>query len=195
MKNSLHYQVELFYTIVDMQLQELNSHFENYELLLCVACLNPNNLFSAFNKEKLIRLAQFYPSDFSTVQVSLLDNQLKTYIHNMQSTKEFSVLKGIGQLAEKMVEMKEDVSFPLVYSLMTLVLILPITTTIVERAFSALNIIKNQLHNRIGDQWMNNYLVIYIEKDIFKTIECEEIIQRFQSMKNRRRQLNKLSQV
>ena len=40
---------------------------------------------------------------------------------------------------------------------------------------------------------MNNYLVIYIEKDIFKTIECEEIIQRFQSMKNRRRQLNKLS--
>ena len=69
----------------------------------------------------------------------------------MQSTKEFSVLKGIGQLAEKMVEMKEDVSFPLVYSLMTLVLILPITTTIVERAFSALNIIKNQLHNRIGD--------------------------------------------
>jgi len=74
MKNSHHYQVEPFYIVIDMQLQELNSCFENYELLLCVACLNPNNLFSAFNKEKLIQLAQLYPSDFSTVQVSFLDN-------------------------------------------------------------------------------------------------------------------------
>ncbi|KAM3695753.1 hypothetical protein ACJW31_07G157300 [Castanea mollissima] len=174
MKNSHHYQVELFYTVIDMQLQELNSRFENSELLLCVACLNPNNLFSAFNKEKLIRLAQFYPSDFSTVQVSFLDNQLETYIQDMGSTEEFSALKGIGQLAEKMVEMKKNASYPLVYSLVTLALILP-----VERAFSAMNIIKNRLRNRTGDQWMNDCLITYIEKDIFKTIECEEIMQRF----------------
>ena len=75
--------------------------------------------------------------------------------------------------------MKKNISYPLVYSLVTLVLILPVATAIVERAFSAMNIIKNQLRNRIGDQWMNDCLVIYIEKDIFKTIECEEIMQRF----------------
>ena len=40
---------------------------------------------------------------------------------------------------------------------------------------------------------MNNCLVIYIEKDILKTIECGEIIERFQNMKNCRRQLNKIS--
>ena len=75
--------------------------------------------------------------------------------------------------------MKKNISYLLVYSLVTLVLILPVATAIVERAFSAMNIIKNQLRNRIGDQWMNDCLVIYIEKDIFKTIECEEIMQRF----------------
>ena len=75
--------------------------------------------------------------------------------------------------------MKKNISYPLVYSLVTLVLILPVATAIVERTFSAMNIIKNQLRNRIGDQWMNDCLVIYIEKDIFKTIECEEIMQRF----------------
>ena len=75
--------------------------------------------------------------------------------------------------------MKKNVSYLLVYSLVTLILILPVATAIVERAFSAMNIIKNQLRNRIGDQWMNDCLVIYIEKDIFKTIECEEIMQRF----------------
>ena len=32
---------------------------------------------------------------------------------------------------------------------------------------------------------MNDCLVTYIEKDIFQTIECEEIMQWFQDMKNR----------
>ena len=121
--------------------------------------MNPDNLFSAFNKEKLIWLAQFYSSDFSTVQVSFLDNQLETYIHYMQSTENFSTLKGIGQLVEKMVEMKNDISYPLVYSLVTLALILPVATATVERAFSTINIIKNRLRNLIRDQWMNNCLV------------------------------------
>ena len=75
-----------------------------------------------------------------------------------------------------MVEMKKNVSYPLVYSLVTLALILLVATL--------MNIIKNQLHNQIGDQWMNDCLVTYIEKYIFKTIKCEEIIQRFQNMKN-----------
>ena len=96
MKNSHHYPVELFYTVITMQLQELNSRFKNFELFLCVACLNPDNLFTTLNTEILIRPTQFYPSDFSIVQVSFLDNQLATYIHDMRSTEEFSALKGIG---------------------------------------------------------------------------------------------------
>ena len=117
-------------------------------------------------------------------QVSFLDNQLETYIHDMQSTEEFSAFRGIGLLVEKMVEMKKNVSYPLIYSLVTLALILLVTTATVERAFSTMNIIKNRLCNQIGDQWMNDCLVTYIEKDIFKTIKWEEIIQRFQNMKN-----------
>ena len=109
-------------------------------------------------------------------QVSLLDNQLETYIHDMQSTEEFSAFRGIEQLVEKMIEMKKNISYPLVYSLVTLALILLVATTTVERAFSAMNIIKNRLRNQIGDQWMNDCLVTYIENDIFKTIKCEEIM-------------------
>ena len=95
----------------------------------------------------------------------------------MQSTEKFLAFKGIGQLVEKMVEMKNNVSYPLVYSLVTLALILLVATSTVERVFSAMNIIKNRLRNKIGDQWMNDCLVTYIEKDIFKTIKCEEIMQ------------------
>ena len=84
-----------------------------------------------------------------------------------------------------MVEMKKNVSHPLVYSLVTLALILLVVTVTIKRAFSIMNIIKNRLRNKIGDQWMNDCLVTYIEKDIFKAIKCEEIMQLFQNMKNR----------
>ena len=92
-----------------------------------------------------------------------------------------------------MVEMKKNVSYPLAYSLVTLALILLVATVTVERVFLAMNIIKNWLRNQIGDQWINDCLVIYIEKDIFKTIKCEEIMQQFQNMKNHWGQLSKIS--
>ena len=76
-------------------------------------------------------------------QVSFLDNQLETYIHDMQSTEEFSAFRRTGQLVEKIVEMKKNVSYPLVYSLVILALILLVAIATVERAFSTMNIIKN----------------------------------------------------
>ena len=95
MTNLHHYQVELFYTLIDMQLQELNNRFTevNMELLLCVACLNPNDSFCAFDKQKLVRLAEFYPSDFSKVDLVILGNQLDNYIVDMRSDDRFSKLK------------------------------------------------------------------------------------------------------
>ena len=84
-------------------------------------------------------------------QVSFLDNQLETYIHDMQSSEEFSAFRGIGQLVEKMIEMKKNVSYPLIYLSVTLALILLVTTVTVKRAFSTMNIIKNRLRNQIGD--------------------------------------------
>jgi hypothetical protein len=69
MKNSHYYRVELYYTIIDMQFQELNSRFNemNSELLLCIVYLSPNDLFVAFKEERLLWLTQFYHNNFSTV--------------------------------------------------------------------------------------------------------------------------------
>ena len=76
--NLHHYCVELFYTVIDIQLQELNNHFSeaNTNLLLCMACLNPSDSFVTFDKEKLIRLEKFYPSDFLRIYILTLDSQL-----------------------------------------------------------------------------------------------------------------------
>ncbi|KAJ0964830.1 hypothetical protein J5N97_025968 [Dioscorea zingiberensis] len=189
--NLHHYRVELFYTVVDMQLQELNNRFNelNMELLLCVASLSPCDSFAAFDKGKLIRLAQFYPSEFSETGLHVLDNQLETYVIDLRSHDEFKSLKGINELSIKLVETKKHIVYPLVYLLVKLALILSVSTASVERVFSAMKIVKNRLRNRMGDSWMNDCLITYIEKEIFCSIDNEKILHHFQTMKTRREQL------
>ncbi|XP_057440073.1 uncharacterized protein LOC130731930, partial [Lotus japonicus] len=186
-----HYRVELFYTVIDMQLQELNDRFSeiNTQLLLCLASLDPSNLFSAFDKAKVLEFASFYPNEFTPFNLVMLDNALDCYIMDMRTSDEFASLEGLQQLSEKLVEKGRHVVYPLVYLLLKLALILPVATATVERAFSAMNIVKNRLRNRIGDTWMNDCLVTYIESDVFNNIDSELIVQRFQNMKSRRGQL------
>ncbi|XP_020700014.2 uncharacterized protein LOC110112213 [Dendrobium catenatum] len=135
--NLNHYRVEFFYIIIDMKLQELNNKFSetSTELLLCMSCLNPNNSFSAYDKEKLIQLAELYSIDFSIVELVALEYQVSTYILNMRSSEELSSLDNIADLAKQIVKDKKDIVYPLVHRLLVLALTLPVATATVERAF------------------------------------------------------------
>ncbi|CAL8992171.1 unnamed protein product [Prunus brigantina] len=101
--NRHHYRVELFIYVIDEQITELEDRFNevNTELLICLACLSPKDLFVAFDKSKLLRLAQFYPQDFSDEDRLALEDQLEIYIHYVRSMSDFSQLQGIGDLAKK----------------------------------------------------------------------------------------------
>jgi hypothetical protein len=55
----------------------------------------------------------------------------------------------------KMVQTEKHLVFSLIYKLIELALILLVLTRSVERAFSAMNIIKNKLRNKINDDWLN----------------------------------------
>ncbi|XP_057248213.1 uncharacterized protein LOC130590198 [Beta vulgaris subsp. vulgaris] len=163
MVSNLHrYRAEIFYATIDFLLQEINNRFdeETTDILLCVASLSPINSFQAFDTQKLLKLALFYPSDFSTGYLGPLENQLGNYIVDMRSKKELCELKGIGELSSKLMETGKHVVYPMVYFLLKLALILPVATSSVERAFSSMNYVKNKLRNRMGDQWMNDCLVI-----------------------------------
>ena len=53
--NLHHYRVDLFFEVIDLQLQEFNNRFleATTKLLLCMACLNPSDLFLDFNIKKI----------------------------------------------------------------------------------------------------------------------------------------------
>ncbi|CAN6710345.1 unnamed protein product [Malus baccata var. baccata] len=79
--NRHHYRVELFIYVIDEQITKLEDHFN-----------------------ELLRLAQFYPQDFSDEDRLALEDQLEIYIHYVRPSSDFSQVEGIGDLAKKMVE-------------------------------------------------------------------------------------------
>ncbi|XP_047249912.1 zinc finger MYM-type protein 1-like [Capsicum annuum] len=76
-------------------------------------------------------------------------------------------------------------SYELIYLLVKLSLILPVATATVERAFSLMKYIKNDMRSRIGDDFLNNCLVCYIENGAFENVPNEAIIDHFQNMTSR----------
>ncbi|ESQ30797.1 hypothetical protein EUTSA_v10012204mg [Eutrema salsugineum] len=73
-----------------------------------------------------------------------------------------------------------------IYRLLKLILILPVATATVERCFSVMKIVKTDGRNRMGDQFLNDCLVCFVEKDVFQTITNESVIKRFQDIKDRK---------
>ncbi|XP_041995646.1 uncharacterized protein LOC121745754 [Salvia splendens] len=178
--------------VLDLLTQEMENHFPkiNTELLTCINSLSPKNSFASFNVDKLVHLAELYPADFSSIECISLPYQLKTFINDIVDKVEFSNIEDLGNLAKILVSTSRDKAFPLVYRLIELTLILPVATASVEKVFSSMKLIKTDLRNRMGDEWMNDIMVVYIERGIFKKIENETILRRFQDMKTRRKQLS-----
>ncbi|XP_047256022.1 uncharacterized protein LOC124888778 [Capsicum annuum] len=181
--------VEIFNVVIDLQLGELNSRFDkvNIDLLLGMASLSPDNSFVNYDKNRIIKLATYYPDEFSTSMLEDLSFELDNYIDYVrQGNNDFSKLKRLGDLSKTLVKINLHKTWRLVYLLVKLILILPVATATVERDFSLIKYIKNDLHSRIGDEILNDCLVCYIKDEVFETVHNEAIIDRFQNMTSRR---------
>ena len=85
--------------------------------------------------------------------------------------------------------LKKKYIYPLVDWLIRLILTLTVSTTTTERAFSAMKIVKTRLRNRMEDDFLANYLIVYIVKEIAKRFTIDMIIDNFYYMKEQRAQL------
>ncbi|XP_047266253.1 uncharacterized protein LOC107870717 [Capsicum annuum] len=87
---SHHYRVEVFFKIIDCQLQELNDRFNEVRtnFLIGVACLNPVDSFASLDINKMLRMAELYPDNFDENIMVTLKNQLQTYIIDVRDVDE-----------------------------------------------------------------------------------------------------------
>jgi hypothetical protein len=50
----------------------------------------------------------------------------------------------------------------------------------VERVFSSMNYVKNKLKIKMGDEYLNNSLVRFLEREFFNQVRDEDVINLFQ---------------
>jgi hypothetical protein len=187
-KNLHRFHVDMFLSLIDRQLQELNDRFDevNTNLLICMSSFKPTDSFASYNQENLVKLAQYYPMEFSKTDLVRLSFELTSFVNDMRTDQRFRKVKNLAELSIMLVETKKDLTFPLVYKLLKLVLVLPVATASVERVFSSMKYVKNKLRNRMGEQYLNDCLVTFLEREFFCQVKDEAIISQFLATGSRR---------
>ena len=171
------YRVDTFYVAIDSIITEFDHRFNeaSSEVIQNFSCLDPRDSFARFNVSKLARLTEIYCDDFSDYERDHIEDSLKLFLVHMKRVEDFRACLDVASLAKKMVELERHIMFPIVYRLIELELLLPVATATVERAFSAMKIIKTELRNKMSDGWLNDLMVCYIERGIFKCLSLGQI--------------------
>nr|AAT93984.1 hypothetical protein [Oryza sativa Japonica Group] len=122
-----------------------------------------NNRFDEVNTELLRCMASFSPAkSFSAFNVDNLVKLAKFY------PSDFDV-EEMNQLPFQLNRYISDV-------------VLPVATAGVERVFSSMNYIKNKLRSKMGQEYLNDCLVTFIERDFFLQVKDKDIINHFQNI-------------
>ena len=88
-------------------------------------------------------------------------------------------------MCQWLVRTEKSTIYQLVFLVVVFLLTLPVSTATTERPFSAMNIIKTRLHNKIEDEFLTDSLILFIEKEIMGTHSIDSIIDDFQDMQER----------
>ncbi|KAK2646134.1 hypothetical protein Ddye_021329 [Dipteronia dyeriana] len=105
-------------------------------------CILVDEAVDESNKEQMtiiLRLINMFGST-STLLENLIDKRLNSNIHG-----------------EAKSETKRSEHYTLIDKLIRLVLTLPVSTTTIERAFSAMKLVKTPLHNKMDDDFLTDY--------------------------------------
>ncbi|PRQ47226.1 putative HAT dimerization domain, ribonuclease H-like domain-containing protein [Rosa chinensis] len=145
---------------------------------------NFNN--DTFRYEDLCNLAlKFYPMDFSSSDMLALDMECGYFLTDIQRDPRFAKTTSVSDLCRRLVESRKSAFFPMIYRLICLVLTLPVSTATTERAFSAMNFIKNKLRNKMEDDFLDDLMVLNIEKEFADSIDNDYVIAEFEMSRSR----------
>jgi hypothetical protein len=175
-----HYKADVFNVAIDQQLVELNERFgvQTTELLTLCASLDPRH--ESFDMSKICMLVEkFYPADFSNQERAQLESLLPHFQLDVCNRPDLKSLPSLADLTVGLVKTGKVSMYSMVDRLLRLVITLPVSTATTERAFSAMKLIKTRLRNKMGDDFLRHYMVVYIGKDIAAKIDVNEIIDLF----------------
>ncbi|KAL6526304.1 hypothetical protein OROMI_029944 [Orobanche minor] len=183
-----YYRVDIFYEAINYQLMELDHRFSDsaMELLRLASSLDPKNAYETFRSVDVIQVMEkFYREDFSDHEKIILKMQLQHYDIDVVQHANYKKLTSITELGQWLVRTRREITFNLIYRVISLLLTLPVSTATTERLFSTMNIVKTRIRNKMEDEFLNDSLILYIERELAEKITLDEIIEDFKAVKDR----------
>ena len=157
------------------------------ELLEHSSALDPRDGYISFNSDSILKLAKkYYYLDFTQQELDTLEFQLKHFELDVKNHPKLGKSSSIADLCQGLAYTGKASHYYLVDRLIRLVLTLPVSTASVERAFSAMKIVKSKLRNKMGDEFLSDNLVLYIEKEIADTFSLDSVLDDFNDTGKRR---------
>nr|KAJ0203223.1 hypothetical protein LSAT_V11C500276980 [Lactuca sativa] len=184
-----HYRVDIFFEAINCQIMELNHRFNDSstELLRLSTTLDPKSVDEPFRSGDIIKLVdKFYPEDFNEQEKVVLKIQLQHYEIDVVQHADYKLLTSMSELFQWLIKTRRVANFHLIYRVASLILTLPVSTATTERSFSAMNLIKTRLRNKMEDEFLNDSLVLHFERELAEKISLETIIEDFKNAKDRR---------
>ena len=156
----------LYFEIFDNIEQHINTRFQDYGKLTFLGLLDYSKYSSyvrSFPTDGLKSLLENYGRYFDEVR-------LKNELIVAYSSNEFSD-KSPFQLMKMLATSALGKSMPQLHLLATLISVIPVSTSTVERSFSALKRIKTHARNRTGQKRLSNLGLISIESELLNALK------------------------
>jgi len=184
-----YFRVEIFFTSIDKQLQELNSRLSEQAMdLLTLSCsLSLEDGYKAFDVDTICTLVQkYYPMDFTDHEKIKLPFDLRHFLSDARQLSTFKNLSTIQELCSCLASTGQNKKYFLIDKLLRLIMTLPVSTATTERSFSAMKIIKSKMRNKMGPGFLADSTSVYIEREISASISSKSIIDDFKSLGKRK---------
>ena len=131
-----HYKVDVLNAAIDQQVIELNDRFSSQvtELLDLCSSLDPRH--DNFDKKKICTLVEkFYHADFSIQERDKLECELPHFQLGASNHPEIKKYKSLVDLTKGIIKTRKSSDYPMVETLLRLVITLPVSMATAERAF------------------------------------------------------------
>ena len=123
---------------------------------------------------------------FLSQERAQLECQLPYFQIDVCNSPELKELSTLAALTSGLFKTWKYSSYPMVDRLLRLVLTLLVSTATTERCFSAMKLAKTRLRCTMGDGFLRDCLVIYIENELAASISTDDIITTYDLAASRR---------
>jgi len=172
------FKVKVFFPIIDTVLFQIRRRFEGlYEVASSFSFLNPSSLKE--NNEADIIKASY---DFSVKYDIDISSDFTRQVLSFKSIINQIELPNILSMVNYIIENDLSSIFPDIITACSIFL-----TTLYERSFSKLKLVKNYLRNTISQERLNNISILNIEKERTEELNIDQIINNFANQKARKK--------